>query len=305
MQTFDSFTAEVVPSVLTIGVFDGVHLGHQALIARVVESAHSTGRRAVVVTFYPYPYVVLGHAIPYYLTTTEEKLALFEQLGVDLSVVLEFTPETARTPAAEFVGWLVGRVGMTELWVGHDFALGYRREGNVAYLRQAGARLGFGVNELDATALEGEIISSSRIREALRAGDVVTARRFLGRPYRLTGAVVEGAKRGRSIGIPTANLDVQPEKAVPLAGVYACLAHAGRSSYQAVTNIGTRPTFDNGAPTIEAHLLDFEGNLYGQTLALEFIARLRGEQRFKEVAQLVAQIHADMDAARQLLNHNP
>lgn len=305
MQTRDSFTAEVVPSVLTIGVFDGVHVGHQALIERMVESARATGRRAVVVTFYPYPYVVLGHAMPYYLTTTEEKLVLFEQLGVDLSVVLEFTPEMARTPAAAFVDWLVGRVGMTELWVGHDFALGYRREGNVAYLRQAGARLGFGVNELDATALEGEIISSSRIREALRAGDVVTARRFLGRPYRLTGAVVEGAKRGRTIGIPTANLDVQPEKAVPLAGVYACFAHAGRSSYQAVTNIGTRPTFDNGAPTIEAHLLDFEGDLYGQTLSLEFIARLRGEQRFKEVTHLVAQIHADISAARQMLNHQP
>ncbi len=292
---------EAIPTILTIGIFDGVHLGHQALIRRVVESARVTGRRAAVVTFFPYPYVVLGHGEPYYLTTPDEKNALFEQLGVDLSVVVEFTLETARLRAHEFVGLLVGRLRMTELWIGHDFALGYRREGHATFLRRAGEQCGFTVNEVDATALEGEIVSSSRIRDALRAGDVMTAQRCLGRPFRLTGTVVEGARRGHTIGIPTANLSVWPGKAVPAGGVYACLAHTGHSRFGAVTNIGVRPTFDNGPATIEAHLLDFEGDLYGQTLSLDFVARLRAEQRFKSVIDLVAQVQRDIRRAREIL----
>jgi riboflavin kinase/FMN adenylyltransferase len=303
MQTLYSLSEPITPTptVLTIGVFDGVHLGHQALIRRVVESAHTSARRAAVVTFFPYPHVVLGHSQPYCLTSIDEKLALFQQLGVDLSVVIEFTLETARMRAADFIGLLVNQLRLTELWIGHDFALGYQREGNAAFLQQAGPALGFSVNEVDAAALSGEIISSSRIREALRAGDVATARDCLGRPYGLTGAVVAGAHRGRTIGIPTANLSVWAGKATPAGGVYACIAHTGRAHCKAVTNIGVRPTFDNGASTVEAHLLDFEGDLYGQQVALDFIARLRAEQKFHSVTELVAQVHSDIRRAREIL----
>ncbi len=302
MQVIHNLTdSTTFSTALTIGVFDGVHLGHQALIRRMVESARARNCRAAVVTFYPHPYVVLGHGKPYYLTSVDEKLALFEQLGVDLSVVVDFTPETARTRAAEFVGLLVNQLHMVELWIGHDFALGYEREGSATFLRQAGQELGFSVNEVDAAAQSGQIISSSRIRDALRTGDVTTAGEYLGRPYRLAGNVVAGAHRGRAIGIPTANLDVPGEKAVPAGGVYACIAHAAQSRFMAVTNIGTRPTFDNGHGTIEAHLLDFDGELYGQHLALDFIARLRGEQKFNGAAELVSQIRHDIGRARAIL----
>jgi len=303
MQVIHGFSELTVsiPSVLTIGVFDGVHMGHQALIGRVIRSARASGRRAVVVTFYPYPYVVLGLGAPYYLTCIEEKLALFEQLGVDLSVIIEFTPETARMRAAQFVDLLVGQLGMAELWVGQDFALGYKREGDVAFLRQAGQQAGFSVNEIGATEFGGEVVSSSRIRQALREGDVASARHYLGRPFRLAGQVVEGAHRGRTIGIPTANLSVASGKAIPAGGVYASIAHVGQARYKAVTNIGTRPTFDNGASTVEAHLLDFEGDLYGQQLALDFITRLRPEQKFTGVAELVAQIRNDINHAQEIL----
>ncbi len=304
MQIIHGFSepVEAISSVLTIGVFDGVHLGHQALIGRVVHSARRTGRRAAVVTFFPSPYVVLGHGQPYYLTFVEERLALFEQLGVDLGVVIEFTPETARVRAAEFVDQLINRLRMVELCIGHDFALGYKREGNAAFLRQSGQALGFAVCEVDATALGGDVVSSSRIRDALRAGDVATAQTCLGRPFRVTGMVVEGAHRGRAIGFPTANLSVWAGKAVPGGGVYACIAHTNQASYKAVINIGTRPTFDNGQSTVEAHLLDFEGDLYGQPLGLDFIAHLRGEHKFKSVAELVAQIQSDVLRARELLS---
>lgn len=305
MQTVYNFSDPIDPrpTVLTIGVFDGVHLGHQALIGRVVESARASGRRAAVVTFFPHPYAVLEHRAPYYLTLIDEKLALFEQLGLDLSVVIEFTLETSRVRAASFVEQLVGRLHMTEMWVGHDFALGYKREGNVTFLRQAGRTHGFDVNELDASTLNGEIISSSRIREALRVGDVNTARLYLGRPFRLAGSVAAGAGRGRRLGFPTANLSIRPEKAAPARGVYACLACVGSARYAAVTNIGVRPTFDGGASTIEAHLLDFDGDLYGQALALDFIARLRAEHKFESAAQLAAQVQSDIGRAREILGY--
>ncbi len=311
---------EAVPTVLTIGVFDGVHLGHQALIGRVVQSARDSGRRAAVLTFFPHPQTVLSQKRLEYLSEEPEKLALFEQLGLDLSVVLEFTPATAHMRAAAFAEMLSRQLGLGELWVGHDFAVGYKREGNVAFLRQAGNTLGFVVNEVEPTMLDGERVSSSRVRAALRSGEVDQAQRYLGRPYRLSGVVVEGAKRGRSLGIPTANLAVWAEKAVPAGGVYAGFAQLEASRLAAVVNIGTRPTFDNGAVTIEAHLLDYaplrnggaplrnggaplgnDGDLYNQCMSLDFITRLRGEQRFDSVPQLIAQVQSDIRRAREML----
>jgi len=319
----DLSPSESEPSCLTIGYFDGVHRGHRYLIGQAVASARRQGRRAVLLTFYPHPSVVLRGAEPFYLTTREEKLALLSEMDLDQIIVQPFTPGLAQTRAGQFVDWLIEQVGMAELWIGPDFAMGYRREGDVAFLRQMGAERGFAVNVVNRLKLDEVAISSSRIRQAVREGDVTLAARCLGRPYGLQGPVVVGAQRGRTIGFPTANVQVPAERAVPANGVYAAWARLRTEAsparprrepqaFRAVVNIGTRPTFtypagstgDNGPHTIEAHLLDFHRDIYGQRLALDFVTRLRPEKRFDGVEELVAQIHQDVEHARQLL-HGP
>ena len=301
MQTvFDlSATTDVVPSVLAVGVFDGVHLGHQALIRRVVASAHTSGCRATIVTFVPHPDIVLGHGTPYSLTTTEEKLALFEQLGIDLSVVMTFTQEMAQVRAADLVEKFVGQLHMIELWAGRDFALGHKREGNLAFLRQAGARLGFAVKEAAVVTWKGDVVSSTRIREALRRGDIAMARHCLGRPFRLTGQVAPGTQHNRSIGMPAVRLSVLAERAVPAGGVYGCIARTGQSHYMAITNIDVCPASDQGDAVIEIHLPDCEDDLEGQRLSLDFIARLSAEPR-TGVAEHLAEFERDTDQARHV-----
>jgi riboflavin kinase / FMN adenylyltransferase len=309
MQVFHDLTIPIAqsPTVLTIGAFDGVHLGHQQLIRPVVESARASNRRAALVTFSPLPSVVLGRAAPFYLTSNEEKLAQLERLGLDVVVVIEFTLETAQMRAAQFVNLLVENLRMREMWIGHDFALGYKREGNAEFLRamgaERGAERGYTVHSFEPVTLEGQPVSSSRVRDALRAGDIRQANACLGRPFQLSGVVVRGAQRGRNLGVPTANLSVWTEHAVPANGIYACRAQVGGSTTlrNAVTNIGTRPTFDNGVRTIEAHLLDFDADLYGQTMALDFIAYQRPEIRYDSVEALVAQMHEDVRVARDIL----
>jgi riboflavin kinase/FMN adenylyltransferase len=256
-------------------------------------------------TFYPHPNVVLRGAEPFCLSTRAEKLALLAELDLDLIVIQPFTPGLAQTRAQRFVDCLVKGVGMVSLWVGPDFTLGYRREGDIAFLQQAGVERGFVLN-----VVQHEYdVSSSRIRQALRQGDVELAARGLGRPYRLQGPVIVGAQRGRTMGFPTANVEVAAEQAVPANGIYAAWARLdsvqglpGQELHQAVVNIGTRPTFDNGLRTIEAHLIDFTRNIYGQRLSLDFIVRLRPEKRFDDVEALVAQIQRDVEQARQLLH---
>jgi riboflavin kinase/FMN adenylyltransferase len=309
------------PSCLTIGFFDGVHRGHRYLIDQASTTARQEGLRAVLLTFYPHPSVVLRGAEPFYLSTREEKIALLSGLDLDLIVIQPFTPGLAQTRANQFVDRLIEQIGMVELWVGPDFALGYRREGDIPFLCQMGDERGFAVNVVNRLQLDGSPISSSRIRQALRQGDVTLAARYLGRPYCLQGAVVIGAQRGRSLGFPTANVEMPMERAIPANGVYAAWARLrtepARSSsesalrerlederHRAVVNIGTRPTFDSGPRTVEAHLLDFDRNIYGQRLTLDFVTRLRPEQRFNGVKALVAQISRDIERARRLL-HDP
>jgi len=307
MQVFHNLTIPIIqsPTVLTIGAFDGVHLGHQQLIRSVVESARDKGHCAALVTFFPLPSVVLGRAAPFYLTSNEEKLAQLERLGLDEVVIVEFTPETAQIRAAQFVNLLVENLRMREMWIGHDFALGYKREGNAEFLRAMGAARGYTVHSFEPVMLDGQPVSSSRIRDALRAGDIRQANACLGRPFQLSGVVVQGAQRGRNLGVPTANLSVWAEHAVPANGIYACRAHVGGATAwrNAVTNIGTRPTFDNGVRTIEAHLLDFDADLYGQTMALDFIAYQRPEVKYDSVEALVVQMHEDVRIAREILTH--
>lgn len=291
---------------VAIGAFDGVHRGHQAVIAEMVTHAHASGRLAVVITFSPHPSVFLrGRRPSFYLSTPQAKAAQLAVLGVDVLVTHTFDARFAAITAADYVQQLVTKVRLSELWCGADFALGHNREGTVAYLQAAGARLDFQVKVQAPVLVDGEIISSTRIRQCLRDGAVEQATRLLGRPFLLTGKVVQGAQRGRTIGIPTANLALSDEDALPAVGVYACWAHTVFGVYPAVTNIGFRPTFSSPTPvpTVETHVLDFSADLYNTGLSLEFVARLRPEIKFGGIEALVAQIQRDILSAKEILKH--
>jgi riboflavin kinase/FMN adenylyltransferase len=258
-----------------------------------------------VLTFYPHPAAVLhGQSEGAYLTLPQQKAEILISLGVELVVVHPFDDEVRHVRAADFVDSLLSNLNMVELWVGEDFALGYQREGNVPFLQAQAAAKGFTLRVVDFYAdVAGERVSSTSVRRALATGDVDVAARLMGRTYRLMGTVVAGAKRGRTIGIPTANLLPPMELAVPQRGVYAAWVSVAGGSHQAVVNIGLRPTFD-GPPglMIEAHLLDYSGDLYDQQIGIDFVKRLRDERRFEGVAQLVEQIHSDIAQARRLLD---
>ncbi|MBX3082291.1 MAG: bifunctional riboflavin kinase/FAD synthetase [Anaerolineae bacterium] len=292
------------PSVVTIGVFDGVHRGHQHLISQLVEEAHTSGRLAVVLTLFPHPDVVLrGLTGRYYLTTSEQKAALLGALGVDVVVTHPFNDEVRRMRAAAFVDQLCEHLRMSSLWVTADFAMGYQREGNFAYLTAQGTEKNFEVRQTNLVQADhnSATISSTDLRSALLDGQVEQAAAWLGRLYRVDGLVVKGDQRGRTIGFPTANLDIWAEQIIPATGVYACWAYLGDERFMAVTNIGYRPTFGGQDIRVEAHLLGFDRDIYGQTLGLEFVARLRGEQKFSGFEALVQQIHADVVKGSQVL----
>jgi riboflavin kinase/FMN adenylyltransferase len=291
-------------SWVTIGTFDGVHLGHQSIIQNLTGGAHRTGIPAVVVTFFPHPAVILRkREDPFYLTTPDERAALLGALGADIVITYPFTAEVAALSAYDFMARLKAHTGLSHLSVGYDFAMGRGREGNAARLREIGVELGYTLEETGQVLLDGEVVSSSVIRRMLMAGDIDQVNRFLGRPFQITGQVVRGDGRGRGIGIPTANLDVWAARAIPAAGVYVCRAQVNGAMCGAVANIGVRPTFeDQPVPArVEAHLLDFDADLYHQDLPLQFIARLRDERRFANVQALVEQIHTDIAAARGVL----
>jgi len=222
-------------------------------------------------------------------------------LGVDVLVLLPFTPELAATSAADFVQELCEELRMRELWVGQDFALGRNREGDVPYLQALAAELGYILRVVAPLCEGGQPISSTRIRRLLAKGRMREAAALLGRPYRLTGRVVGGARRGRSLGFRTANLSIPPQRALPADGVYAVWVQRGAERYQGVANIGIRPSFDGGERLLEVHLLDFQGDLYGQVLGVEFIQRLREEIRFSSPDALIEQIRKDVQRARELL----
>ncbi len=289
------------PAALTIGAFDGVHRGHQALISRLVESAGEADLPALVVTFDPLPRQVFGRSEGSLLSGTEERLAQVEALGVDGTLLLTFDREFASTRASRFVTLLEEHLHVEQLLLGPDFALGYRQEGNVAFLQRAGQERGFDVEVVPHVVYEGAPIHSTRIRATLREGDLGQANAMLGRPYQLAGAVVGGERRGRKLGYPTANLAVPSERLLPAKGVYVCRARAGAQSWGAVLNLGHRPTFPEGRVTVEAHLLDFEGDLYGQDLHLEILGRLRSEREFPSEEALAAQIREDVRHARTRL----
>lgn len=289
---------------LTIGSFDGVHFGHQAIIRQLVNGAHAEQSPAVVLTFHPHPSVVLkGNTANLYLTLPQERVELIRGLGVDIVVIEPFTRELASTTAEEFVYRLVKRLGLHHLLIGHDFSLGRDRKGNFAVLEGLGEQWGFEVEEFPAMQLDGEVVSSSKIRGFLEAGEVRQAARLLSRPYQVTGLVVPGDRRGRTIGIATANLAVPAGKLIPANGVYACVAWVDGKTWAAATNVGIRPTFDGQGQSVhvEAHLLDFNEDLYDRSISLDFIERLRGEKKFSDIQELVRQIKIDVERTREMV----
>lgn len=306
MQHYSSLKQVTLPdSWLTIGSFDGVHRGHQALIKHLVDGAHAAGVKAVVLTFFPHPAAVLrNQGQAFYLTDPEERASLLGELGVDIVITQPFTLELARTSAHDFMVMAVDQLHPSQLLVGYDFALGRGREGTVERLAELGVGLGYHLEVIQPVQTNGDTVKSSQIRTWLAQGKVAKASELLGRPFSLSGNVVPGDGRGRLLGIPTANLEVWPWKVIPGPGVYACLATLGNQTWQAVTNIGVRPTFEAQPvlPRVETHLLDFSRDLYQSSLSLQFIKRLRDEQRFPNIESLVTQIQEDIRTARQILS---
>jgi riboflavin kinase/FMN adenylyltransferase len=294
------------PSAVTIGTFDGVHRGHQALVERTAERARDEGLRALAVTFEPPPGLVLRPAaFPGRLCVPAERDAALLAAGADGVVVVPFTSDTAALSPEAFVGRLVERAGLRLLVVGEDFALGRGRAGDVARLREIGASdgMGFAVEAIGRIAFGPEPLSSTAIRAAIREGDVAKARRLLGRPFRVSGEVIHGRKLGRTIGFPTANV-MPPADLVPLAdGIYASWAWlpGDASPRPAITYVGNRPTVNTGARLVETHLLDFDGDLYGQELRVDVLERLRPDAEFPSLDALIAQMRVDEAQARAIL----
>ncbi|HZD11357.1 MAG TPA: bifunctional riboflavin kinase/FAD synthetase [Candidatus Binatia bacterium] len=297
-----SQVSERKPTFLAIGVFDGVHGGHQELLQTMAAAAREAGAEPAVLTFFPHPReVIQGAAGRMYLTTLERRVRLLAAQGMDLVIVHPFDEEVRQTRAADFVDRLCRHLDLQELW-GGSFSLGYQREGDADFLRRIGKERGFAVHEISELVLwNGEAVSSSRIRHALALGDMATVNGCLRRRFTVSGEVFRGDQRGRTIGFPTANLDVWDRQLLPANGVYAAYAQLGEERFLAATNVGVRPTVADPRLLVEAHLLDFDGDIYGQELALEFVTRIRDERKFPGLDALKAQIAADVGVVRQLL----
>lgn len=290
------------PTILNIGKFDGVHIGHQRLISLAIEQAHAQKWLSAVLTFNPHPDLVLHPPGEQRLLTSPiERTLLIDKLKPDLLIIAPFTPTVMATSAFTYMQQICTALPLRELWVGEGFALGREREGNLAQLEEIGKMLGYRVKPVPAVELDGLKVSTSLIRQLLQMGKVEQANRLLGRPFALEGVVVAGERRGREIGFPTANLAVENWRLLPADGVYACKVCQQDELLLAITNIGIRPTFGGFQPTLETHLLDWQGDLYGQILQVQFLQRLRHEQKFGNIAELKAQLTRDAAQTRALL----
>jgi riboflavin kinase / FMN adenylyltransferase len=289
------------PMMLTIGVFDGVHLGHKYLLKQLITRAKEKGCLAGVVTFKTHPEKVLKRRdyLPW-ICTLQERIRLLKEVGVDVVVPITFTRDTANLTAREFVSLLKKHLNMCDLVLGPDFALGRHRQGTPENLREIGMELGFRVEVVKPAKLGSEIISSSAIRLLLAEGHIDKVEKMLGRHFTLEGKVVAGDQRGRSLGFPTANIKVQPEQAMPKDGIYVTITHIQGRQYHSVTNIGVRPTFDGMKHLIETYILDFDSDIYGKKLRIELIARLRDEMKFGNVRELIDQMKLDVQKTGQV-----
>jgi len=293
-------------SVVCIGAFDGLHLGHQALVRRAVERARELGVPAVALTFEPLPREFFAPAEPPpRLTLARAKFEGLRARGIDLVGLLRFDKRLASMDAECFVReLLVDRLSAREVWIGPDFRFGKGRAGDLPMLRALGESLGFTAHAIHPVVVDGERVSSTRIREALTVGDFDRVERLLGRRYSIAGRVVRGKQLGRTLGYPTANL--RYTRRPPLQGIFATRVHGlGAQAIASVSSFGTRPTVAGKEPLLEAHLFDFDGDLYGQRIDIEFVARLRDELAFADLPALVAQMHRDAEQARELLSHFP
>ena len=290
-------------SRLTVGVFDGVHRGHQQIVRRLTEGAHAGGVPAVVCSFWPHPASVLGSHEVKCLTMPEERARLLQEMGVDVVIAQTFDRALANTSAADFVARLKRHLGFERLLIGYDFALGKDRQGDAARLAAMGVELGYELEVIPALSDESGVISSTEIRKLVAIGNVTEAAALLGHCYELHGPVVHGDGRGRELGFPTANVQYAPEKILPANGVYACRVWVDGAVHAGAINVGVRPQFHDraGQPLAEAHILDFDGDLYGQDIRLEFVERLRPELKFPSVQALVKRMHEDVQRVRQVL----
>ena len=292
------------PTAVTIGVFDGVHLGHQTVLKHVVDSANREGLASAAITFHPHPRQVLRPDLTTeYVTSLEDRLSLIMRTGLDGVATVSFTSEFAQTDAGDFVRLLVEEFNLARLIIGEDFALGRQRGGDPETLAALGQELGYEVEVIELLTNDATTkVSSTEVRNALGDGDVTLVSELLGRRFALHGPVVVGFERGRSIGFATANVAIGNDRAIPAPGVYATIAHLESGPMPSVTNIGMRPTFDDGGGlSIECHIIDFDADIYGTDLRVEFVQRLRGERKFDGIDALVEQIGNDRDTARDLL----
>lgn len=288
--------------VVTLGNFDGVHLGHQAIFRKVVERAEAVNGTAVAFTFEPHPLKVLApERSPKLLNTFHGKMKLIEAAGIDVVICADFDRTFAEQNPEEFArNILHGKIGACEVYVGYDYAFGKGRGGGVSLLRRMGESCGFSVGVVDAVQVDGRVVSSSLVRDLVSSGKVVEAARLLGRYYSIEGEVVAGSRRGRTLGFPTANIHTINE-IIPPSGVYAVIAVLDKARLHGAASIGVRPTFGNGPVSIEVYLLDFRGDIYGRKMEIYFVERLRQEKKFPDAASLVRQMEKDVALTKEIL----
>lgn len=303
VRGLEDIPQEFRDAYVTIGNFDGVHLGHIPILKKIIEEAHGENRKALVITFDPHPKKVLHPDIkPFYLITTlEEKIQLLEEVGIDGVILLPFSLEFSKISAEAFVNQILWyTLHIRKIFVGHDYSFGKNKVGNVTFLANKGKKFGFGVEVFSAVKFGDETISSTRLRYAILNGNVKMAMRLLGRPYIIRGTVIPGKSRGTALGIPTAN--IKPEKElIPAEGVYAVIVQLEDNRYRGVLNIGFNPTFSDNERSIEVYILDFSENIYGKSVKVFFIDRIRDEVKFDTPEQLVGQIKQDVEQALVIL----
>lgn len=289
-------------TLLTIGVFDGVHAGHRYLLEKLQQQAAEKNLLSGVVTFNPHPQSVLHpHDQLPWLSDVEDRIRAFEDLGINIVAVLTFTSKVAQLSAKEFISLVKKQLRMRGIMVGPDFALGRGGEGNINLLRALGREMKFSVEVIPPFTINGEVVSSTLIRQALVQGDMRKVERLMGRHFYLRGKVTTSDKRGRVLGFPTANLDIKPQQALPGNGIYATITQVDGKQFPSATNIGIRPTFGESEKTVETHLLNYKGDLYSKEIRVEFVQKLRDEQRFPSSEELKVQIEKDVREAQAIL----
>lgn len=292
----------IKPPVITIGNFDGIHIGHQQVLKAVRKRAEQLKLPSIVYTFEPHPLKVIApQKSPPLLTTPEEKIELIKASGIDYLILARFTKEFASQHPKKFVAnILAGQLKAKEVWIGHDYAFGKGRRGTIEYLKELGNEFGFKVYVIPAYKKRNLVVSSSKIREYIWNGQIKEAEKFLGRPYSVSGKVIKGRNIGRHLGFPTANISIHNEL-IPKDGIYAVRVLLGKKVYKGAANIGVAPTFLTKKRAVEVHIIGFEKNIYGKKLKIEFIERLRGEKIFKTAEELAIQIKRDVEKVKKIL----